>query len=92
MWNGILPVGSVVLLKESTRKLMIIGYCMQRESDKKLFDYSGVLYPDGFETVQTMYLFNRDQIERVYYVGYFDAKTEETLPSIEESIKNLREQ
>lgn len=90
MWTGVLPIGSVVLLKDSTRKLMITGYCMQRESDQKIFDYGSVLWPDGFESITTFYLFNQDQIERVYYVGYSDRKTEELMPKIADSMKELK--
>ena len=50
MWKGVLPIGSVVLLKGGDRKVMICGVCVTKEDDdSRVFDYSGVLYPDGLE-------------------------------------------
>ena len=46
MWEGgLLPVGSVVLLKGATRNIMIIGICQGlKEDGDVLYDYSGLLH------------------------------------------------
>lgn len=76
MFAGILPIGTVVLLKESTKRVMIIGVLQKSidEEDGKevLWDYSGVFYPEGYMGPDKTFLFNQSQIEKVYAVGYQD--------------------
>ena len=68
-----LPAGSVVLLKESTKKIMIIGYLQARPEDtSKVYDYCACLYPEAYQDANHLYLFNHDQIETIYSVGYID--------------------
>ena len=45
MEKKLLPIGTVVYLKDGKKPLMIIGFCAM--SDSKVFDYSGCLYPEG---------------------------------------------
>ena len=41
-----LPVGSVVLLQNGTKRVMINGFCtMDAKNPEKIYDYSGVLFP-----------------------------------------------
>lgn len=70
-----LPIGSVVLLKESTKKVMIVGV-LQRGSKnpQNIWDYTAVVYPEGFLDANKMIMFNHDQIENVYALGYQDAE------------------
>jgi len=72
-YSGLLPVGTVVLLKESTKRVMIIGVC-QRSMDNPeiLWDYSGCLFPEGYIGADKVFLFNNDQIDRVFALGYQD--------------------
>ena len=43
--EGRLPAGSVVLLKDSTKKVMIMGFCQNRPGEPdKIYDYCGCLY------------------------------------------------
>ena len=46
--NTILPIGSVVLLKNATKPIMIFGY-MQKSAvvPDQMADYIGVPYPEG---------------------------------------------
>ncbi len=70
--SGMLPIGSVVKLKESNKRLMIIG-CMQQQVDSdKLWDYAGVPFPEGFIGAAHTYLFDQVQIARVYALGFQD--------------------
>ena len=44
-----LPIGTVVMLKGGTKRIMITGFCSIEENTKeKMWDYSGCLYPEGF--------------------------------------------
>lgn len=68
-----LPVGSVCLLKGASKKLMISGFCaVDSEEPDKIYDYSGCMYPEGFLKSDQTALFNHDQIEKVYHIGYVD--------------------
>lgn len=74
MYEGLLPIGSVVLLKESTRKVMIIGV-LQKKLDadgEKVYDYVGCLYPHGHMSPDKNFLFDNEQIEKLYFIGYQD--------------------
>ena len=72
--NSLLPIGSVVLLKNSTKRIMISGVAQVSTDDggEKIYDYTGVLYPEGFMSVDKNYLFNQDQIDKLYFIGYQD--------------------
>ncbi|WP_460280046.1 DUF4176 domain-containing protein, partial [Clostridium sp. CTA-5] len=72
--DELLPLGTVVLLKNSNRELVITGR-MQRlagDSNEKIWDYSGCAYPKGIMSDDDSYGFNTDQIEKVYFRGYED--------------------
>lgn len=89
MFTGLLPIGSVVLVGDSTKKVMIIGVC-QKSSDGRIFDYSGVVYPEGFLDPQKMFLFNNDQITQVAALGYQDAEQLAFKEKVDVAIVNLR--
>ncbi|GAA0075625.1 hypothetical protein UT300005_00030 [Clostridium sp. CTA-5] len=89
--DELLPLGTVVLLKDSNRQLMITGRMRKLEGDssEKIWDYSGCEYPRGFMSPQDSYLFNIDQIEKVYFKGYEDEEEFEYRSKIsEEKITN----
>ena len=68
-----LPLGSVVLLKGTDRRIMVVGR-VQIDEENKYHDYSGVLYPEGFQSSDKMYIFDQEAIQRVYSLGYQDAE------------------
>ena len=72
MKKVLLPIGSVVLLKEATKRIMITGFCVKSDEDNELFDYAGCLYPEGLISSRENLLFNNDQIGKVFFVGYSD--------------------
>lgn len=77
-FEGLLPIGSVVLLKDSTRKVMIIGvgqYLVKEDGVRSLYDYAGCVYPEGYLSADKNFLFNDEQIERVYSMGYMDEES-----------------
>ena len=47
--KDLLPIGSVVTLKEGKKKLMIIGRIQENEKSKKLYDYAGCQWPEGYK-------------------------------------------
>ncbi|MBR4618613.1 MAG: DUF4176 domain-containing protein [Bacilli bacterium] len=73
MEKEFLPVGSVVLLKGGTKRVMITGFCSVDNNDKnKMYDYTGCLYPEGIINSNEICLFDNDQIENVYFKGFED--------------------
>ncbi|PEC22976.1 DUF4176 domain-containing protein [Bacillus cereus] len=73
MNSQLLPIGSIVILKEGTKKLMIFGRKQQVETDEvRKFDYMGCPYPEGYINPDFTYLFNHDDIQEVVSTGYED--------------------
>ena len=73
-----LPIGTVVLLKGATKRLMIAGYCaVDQEKKDEMWDYSGCMYPEGFLSSQQSFLFDHSQIAKIYSLGYKDNEEEE---------------
>lgn len=73
MWNELLPVGSVVLLKNSEKRVTVMGFCQAKPDDTDtVYDYCGCLYPEGYIDADHVYLFNHEQVEKVYSLGYMD--------------------
>ncbi len=70
-----LPIGSVVLLKESQKRIMIIGVKQKQSDSDKVWDYSACLFPEGIIDPDRLYLFDADQIERLYFVGLQDGES-----------------
>lgn len=68
-----LPLGTVVMLKGGTKRIMIIGYCPITE-DKQTYDYMACLFPEGVLSPKDSLLFNHDQIVQVFYNGLIDAE------------------
>lgn len=77
------PLGSVVLLKGGTQKLIIIarGINTRQNGDTVFFDYGGVLYPDGL-TGDTMAYFNHDAVNTVVFYGCDDEENRNCVDSI----------
>ncbi len=71
MFERILPIGTVVRLKDATKRIMIIGYCKYKAGDnEKIYDYAGCLYPEGFMSVDTTVLFDHEQIDKIFALGF----------------------
>ena len=70
----ILPIGSVVLLKNSERKVMVMGLLQGNPAHlDKVYDYCGCLYPEGYMDANNIFLFDEEQIEEICFKG-FDAE------------------
>jgi len=68
-----LPIGSVVLLKGGKKRAMITGFCsVAQEKTDKIFDYSGCVYPEGYLSSNQVCLFDHDQIDKIFFIGYED--------------------
>lgn len=72
MGKQFLPVGSVVLLKGGNKKVVITGRVVAPNTTNEVFDYSGCPFPEGLTSLERFYCFNRDQIDRVFFIGFQD--------------------
>ncbi|GGK09387.1 type II secretion protein [Lentibacillus kapialis] len=70
-----LPIGSIVYLKEGTSKLMILnrGPLLETDGERKMFDYSGCFYPQGLDPDNVFY-FNEENIDDVVFEGFTDSE------------------
>ncbi len=66
----LLPIGSVIWLREARRPLMIYGLKQTDTDTQKEYDYIGVLYPEGNLGADANFLFQHEDIERVEFRGY----------------------
>ena len=78
--KDLLPIGSVVLLKEAEKSLMIVGILQKDETDR-VFDYIAVLFPEGYLDAETFFLFNHEDIADVRFVGCINAESQ-TYPQL----------
>lgn len=72
MYKDLLPIGSVVLLKGGSKRIMICSRIQAREGEQVIYDYSACYYPEGIIHPDQMFFFNHDAIEMVYFLGFQD--------------------
>ncbi len=70
--KDLLPIGSVVLLNNAKKKLMIFGIKQNKEDTDEEFDYVGVPYPEGNIGSEYQYMFNHSNIATVIFRGFED--------------------
>jgi len=96
----LLPLGSVVLLKNANKEIMITGYYIApmkkayknteglKLTRDKIYDYCGCHYPEGIMNSDAILVFNHNQIDKLIYLGY---DTEELQKHFEEMDKNIED-
>ncbi len=73
-----LPIGTVVMLNNGKKRVMITGFCCVNNDDKsKVYDYTGCLFPEGFITSDKNLLFDHSQISKIYHLGLIDEEEKE---------------
>ena len=85
MTEKLLPLGTIVYLKEGTAKLMIVGRgaSFEDEEGQKFTDYIGVIYPNGIDPQDALF-FNHEDIDKIVFVGYSDEEETRFLEVYEE--------
>ncbi|KAF1307976.1 DUF4176 domain-containing protein [Streptococcus sanguinis] len=88
--SKLLPIGSVVQLKNGQVKIMIINRCPLYDNKGEIgyLDYSGCVYPFGMTDNQACF-FNNEDIEKVWFEGYIDKSEEEMQVTIEDKLSHL---
>lgn len=69
-YNRVLPIGSVVNVNGGTKKVMITGYAIQGAESDHIFDYVACLFPEGYMSAEELIMFDHDDIEHIYSLGY----------------------
>jgi len=93
MKSVLLPIGTVVELANSTVPVMIAGYLsVAAGNTHKIWDYSGFLYPIGYEESGKVYSFDHENINHVISYGYRDVLTDYAIVKVmsakEDILKN----
>ena len=86
--ENLLPIGSVVALKGSDKRIMICGRVQLNVTNDETYDYSACLYPEGIINSKEMIVFNHDAIEKVYFIGFQDEEEFAFKQLLEEATKN----
>ena len=84
-----LPLGSIVYLRNGTKKLMIIarGLMIKNNEEIVFFDYAGVPYPEGLQGERLAY-FQHEVISKVEFSGYHDSDDEMAVENINAFAEN----
>lgn len=85
MTEKLLPLGTIVYLKEATAKLMIVGRgaAFNDGDEQKISDYIAVVYPNGIDPEDALF-FNHEDIDEVVFEGYSDDEEERYLKVYDE--------
>ncbi len=85
-----LPLGSVVIVKGSTKKLMVISraIAIPQNEGARYYDYGACLYPEGLLGDQLAY-FNHDAIQKVVFEGYENEENELILETLKENLSKV---
>ena len=85
-----LPLGSLVLLKNGQKKMMIIGFGQidLRKKDQ-IYDYCGCVYPQGIINNNHIYLFNHEDIKEVINKGFNDSEWDIYNKKLKEKLKEI---
>lgn len=90
--TGILPIGSVLMLKNSTHRVMITGYAQRKlDGSERVFDYAGCAFPEGVIGPDQTFLFNHDQIDTLYSLGYVDGESQVFMAKVEDLLSRVRQ-
>lgn len=84
-----LPIGTVCLLKNAKKRVMVTGFAAKgKETGDKMFDYIGCLYPEGVISSDKNLLFNHDQIDKIFYMGYVDDEQKELMNKLKSYLES----
>ena len=72
----LLPIGSVVRLKEGKKRVMVFGIKQTDSGTGEEHDYIGVVYPEGNLGEELQFYFEHEAIVDVVFRGYEDAERE----------------
>ncbi len=86
--KDLLPIGSVIWLRDSKHALMIYGVKQQNLETGEEYDYIGVLYPEGNMGENSQFLFMHKDIEKVIFRGFEDESRQDFIDKLSEFYAN----
>ena len=84
----LLPIGSIVLLKGGEKRLMICGRIQTDVATNKVYDYSACLYPEGIINSKELLMFDNENIDRVFFIGFQDSEEFQFRNFVNEQLKD----
>ncbi len=81
-----LSIGSIVMLNNGNKKLMIYGRFQIDVADGQIYDYVGCLYPEGNISPEYTFLFNKEDINKIIFEGYRDTEEDKYIDKFLEVI------
>ena len=67
--RALLPIGSVVLLQNGKKPVMIYGVCQTDNETGKEYDYISVAWPEGSLGTGSSFMFNGEDIDKLLFRG-----------------------
>lgn len=86
----LLPVGSIVKVRDSEKLFMIASFMVTTTNDKK-YDYLAVRYPYGFIDDKCFYSFDQSNIDEVVHMGY-ESETHTNCIALLDTLNELSEE
>ena len=93
-FSELLPIGSVVLLNDARKKILIIGLMPIKhlESGEDIgYDYIGVPYPEGYIGQESAMVFNHENIAEISFEGYSNEEREKMIEVIQRLVDKTEE-
>ncbi|SDB39816.1 hypothetical protein SAMN02910298_01938 [Pseudobutyrivibrio sp. YE44] len=84
----LLPIGSVIWLRNAEHALMIFGVKQQNMDTGEEYDYIGVLYPEGNMGTESQFIFMHKDIEKVLFRGFEDENRSQFIDKLSEFYSN----
>lgn len=85
-----LPIGSVLLMKEAQKRVMITGYAVKSpEHGDKIWDYVGCMWPEGMLAPDKNLLFDHKDIHQIFAIGYTDEEQKKFIEVLEKEMASF---
>ncbi len=93
MIKDLLPIGSVVLLRNGVKKLMIMGVkTINTDTPETVYDYLGVLFPEGYLGDEGNFMFNHEDITDVVFRGYDNPERHDFIHLLEQAYEREKDE
>ena len=74
-WNGLLPLGSIVLLNGSDKRMQIVGQLQADAVSHEVYDYAAVPFPEGYIDENELAMFQHEDIRLINAIGHLDEES-----------------
>ena len=98
MKERFLPIGTVVMLKNGKKEVMITSYlvfskeAVSKNEKIEMFEYGGCAYPEGILDSNSSLAFNHNQIDKIIHMGYINDRYKEVSKALNKEFNKVKEQ